>query len=318
MRIGIVGGAEEPHCLHMRDLLAARGVETVVLDTNRFPGQQDLTFLDGASWLDADPLEDLHAIYVRTVFYSLPFFELDPETGKREGGEGVVFQDWHLDYTAERERQSFLTSFVRTLALRGVKVVNPIESFDLHYLKLLQLAVLRKAGIPLPRTCATNDAEQLVRFAEEVGKVVYKPVTGGATCQRLVDRDLVGDRLERLRTAPVIFQEEIPGLNVRVYVVGQEVVSATIIHSEGLDYRGTETGFEAIELPPEVAAMVVRAKNLCGMAFTGADLRLRPDGEFVLLECNPSAMFLGMVQATGAPIDERLADYLLAPAEAAE
>ena len=44
-------------------------------------------------------------------------------------------------------------------------------------------------------------------------------------------------------------------------------------HSEELDYRGTETGFEPIELPEAVGEMVLRAKDLCGLAFTGADLR---------------------------------------------
>ncbi|MGE0707346.1 MAG: RimK family alpha-L-glutamate ligase [Planctomycetota bacterium] len=309
-RIGIVGGAEEPHCVHMAELLRRRGAEVVVLDTNRFPTRQDLSYLDGEALLGDDALHDVSALYVRTVFYSLPFFELDPALGQREGGE-VLFGDWHLDYTAERERQSFLTSFLRTLELRGVKAVNPIASFDLHYLKLLQLALLARAGVPVPRTCSTNDPERLAAFVEEVGRVVYKPVTGGASCQRVTDRDLVADRLDRLRTAPAIFQEEIPGLNVRVYAVGDQVVSATIIHAEDLDYRGTETGFERLDLPTDVAEMVVRAKDLCGMHFTGADLRLTPEGQYVLLECNPSAMFLGMVQATGDPIDEALADYLL-------
>lgn len=315
-RIGIVGGVEEPHCVHMRKLLESRGAEVVVLDTNRYPTLQELTYLDASTVLgtgpDADPLEDLKSVYVRTVFYSLPFFEIDPSTGQREGSAEVLFNDWHIDYTAERERQSFLSSFIRSMALRGVKIVNPIESFDLHYLKLLQLAILRRAGVPVPRTCATNDPATLERFASEVGKVVYKPITGGASCQRLTNKDLVSERLERLRNAPAIFQEEIPGLNVRVYAVGDRIVSSTIIHSDDLDYRGTETGFEEVELPPEVAAMILKAKELCGLEFTGADLRLRPDGEYVLLECNPSAMFLGMVQATGAPIDEALADHLLA------
>ena len=45
-RVGIVGGAEEPHCVHMAELLRARGSEVVVLDTNRFPAEQDLSDVD--------------------------------------------------------------------------------------------------------------------------------------------------------------------------------------------------------------------------------------------------------------------------------
>jgi glutathione synthase/RimK-type ligase-like ATP-grasp enzyme len=36
-----------------------------------------------------------------------------------------------------------------------------------------------------------------------------------------------------------------------------------------------------------------------------------PNGEFILIECNPSPMFIGFQAYTGVSIDERLADFLL-------
>lgn len=313
-RVAIVGADDEAHCVHMRDLLADRGQEVVVLDTRRFPQAAPMAFEDGGWRLGDDDLADVRAVWVRSVFYSMPFYELRQDLGADPArpGEPVLFADWQRDWAAERERQSFLASFLRGLALRGVRVMNPVEAFDLHYLKLHQLALLRAAGLPVPRTCATNDPARVLRFMDEVGKVVYKPIAGGAACRPLEDRDLLADRLDRLRSAPAIFQEEVPGVDVRVYVMGDRIVSAAAIHTDGIDYRGREARFERLELPVDVADMVVRATRLCGLAYTGADLRRRPDGAWVLIECNPSPMFLGFVEATGDPIDERLADLLLA------
>ncbi|MCO5172308.1 MAG: hypothetical protein M9894_38915 [Planctomycetes bacterium] len=314
-RIAIVGAPDEQHCTHMRDLLAERGQEVVVIDTRRFPQAEAMACEDGAWRVRDDDLADLRAVWVRSVFYSMPFYELRPDLGADPSrpGQPVLFDDWHRDWAGERERQSFLASFVRGLALRGVKVMNPVEAFDLHYLKLHQLALLRRAGIPVPRTCATNDPARVLAFLDQVGKVVYKPIAGGAACRPLDDRDLLADRLDRLRSAPAIFQEEVPGVDVRVYVMGERIVSSAVIHTDGIDYRGRETGFERVELPADVADLVLRATRLCGLAYTGADLRRRPDGGWVLLECNPSPMFLGFAEATGDPIDEALADLLLAP-----
>ena len=70
--------------------------------------------------------------------------------------------------------------------------------------------------------------------------MVYKPLAGGGRCRRLTDADLSAERLSRLAAAPVLFQAEVPGTNIRVYVVGGAVVAAYQIVSDELDYRGAE------------------------------------------------------------------------------
>jgi glutathione synthase/RimK-type ligase-like ATP-grasp enzyme len=47
------------------------------------------------------------------------------------------------------------------------------------------------------------------------------------------------------------------------------------------------------------------------MKFTGIDLKLTPAGNFVLIECNPSPMFIGFQKRTGDPIDEAFAQFLI-------
>ena len=55
-----------------------------------------------------------------------------------------------------------------------------------------------------------------------------------------------------------------------------------------------------------------QAASACGMAFTGIDVRRRPDGGFAVLECNPSPMFAGIQRHTGAePVSDALVELLL-------
>ncbi|MDX6705273.1 MAG: hypothetical protein QOI48_1119 [Solirubrobacteraceae bacterium] len=53
------------------------------------------------------------------------------------------------------------------------------------------------------------------------------------------------------------------------------------------------------------------------MVFTGIDIRRRPDGGIVLLECNPPPMLAAIERRTGAaPVTGALADLLTASATA--
>lgn len=307
MRIGIVGAENEVHSLHMKKVLQALKAQVLVIDTLAFPDRATLSLGDKRTSYQGRPIDDIKTFYVRTVFYSLPPYDLEE---KRQAGN-LDMENWYTEYAAERERQSLLSSWLRGMSLAGKRVINPVESFDLHYLKPFQLAILRKNGIPVPRTLVTNDARDVLKFKKEVKKVVYKPVAGGAGCQLMKDEDWAQERLSLLQGAPVLFQEYIPGENIRAYVIADKVVSTGIIHTKEVDYREHEEGVEKVALPKPVQQTCVRAMQACGMKFTGIDLKMTPKGDFVFIECNPSAMFLGFQQQTGDPIDRMLAEFLL-------
>jgi len=165
----------------------------------------------------------------------------------------------------------------------------------------------------VPRTVATNDPAAVVELARGVGgNVVYKPVAGGGLCRRATAEDLGEDRLRSLAAAPVLFQEEVVGRNVRAYVVGGRVVAAYEIVSDQVDYRGSETSVVAIPLPDAEDEACRTAAAACGMPFSGIDLKRRPDDTFAVLECNPSPMFAAIERRTGPPlVGEALADLLV-------
>ncbi|HEX2054673.1 MAG TPA: ATP-dependent carboxylate-amine ligase, partial [Actinomycetota bacterium] len=164
-------------------------------------------------------------------------------------------------------------------------------------------------------TMATNDPEELLAFCRALdGRVVYKPLAGGALARRLAKEDLGAERLRLLGASPVLFQEEVPGRNIRAYVVDGEVIASYEIVSDELDYRGSESAVLPEDLQDEEVAACLRASEACGMIFTGIDIRRRPDGSFAVLECNPSPMFAAIEARQGTnTISDALAAALTKP-----
>ncbi len=333
----VLGTASEEHGPRAAEALRARGAGVLFLDTEMFPRDLGLaidgegaprltqpgtpltpTLSRGERGPDVD-LRRFGAAYVRQIYMALPFYDFEPDVDASLPGERLL-ERWRVLYAAERERQSFWSCVLAALERAGVRLVNPQRALNQHFMKLEQLAILRAAGLPVPRTLATNDPAALARFdAErraEGGRTVYKPVAGGALCRRLEPEDLEPDRVATLAFAPVLFQEEVPGTNVRVYVTrdarGERIAAAVEIRSDALDYRGSEQAVLETPLPDDAAEQCLRAARACNMAFTGADLRRRPDGTHVFLELNPSPMYAGVERWIGrTPVTDALCDLLL-------
>ncbi len=310
---GIIGPPSDPQVLSVTERLRARGVEPVVLDLSRFPGSGTMSLLDGVPAVGG---LDVHAVarwYVRSIPLPLPFHPLDQEVADEPPAtvDEVLNRADHA-YAAGRERRSFLSSFLAALERAGAAFFNTPGSLSQHFLKLDQLETLRQAGVPVPRSLATNDPDAVLQFAERTcGRIVYKPVAGGGLCRRVSEEDLQLGRLRLLARAPVLFQEEVPGRNLRVYVVASTVVASYEIVSEELDYRGAETAVVPTALGAEEQEAACRAAQACGLTFTGIDIRRRPDDSFAVLECNPSPMFSGIERMTGSiPVSQALAALL--------
>jgi len=301
--LGLIGGRSDPTLSRMRDMIQRRGGSVVWLDSSRFPGHEHLSLEDGETRLNGQLLRHVRIWHLRALFLSFPVFRM-PD------GRYDLFHDWRARYLAQREMYATVSSWLRALRLDGGIIVNPVESLDQHVLKPLQLALLRRAGLPIPATLVTNRPEDVLAFAETHGEVVYKPVSGGAYCRVLMPEDRTPERLELLRNAPVIFQKRVHGDNVRVCVIGKEVVSAARIHTRAVDYRGNEDGYESVRLPADVRRMCIKAARVTDMPYCGMDLIQAASGEWAMLECNPTPVHLGIEDLLGHPVTERLVDYL--------
>src|SRR5512145_3190828 len=72
-------------------------------------------------------------------------------------------------------------AYMRSLQIRGIRVLNGADAFALELSKTAQAALLRKLGVPAPRTWTFNDLEALrVRAHEIPFPVLLKPEQGGS------------------------------------------------------------------------------------------------------------------------------------------
>jgi hypothetical protein len=196
------------------------------------------------------------------------------------------------------------------------RVVNRGAAMASNAAKPYQGQLIARHGLLTPETLVTNDPEEAREFYATRSRVIYKSASGARSIVQTMGPDDL-DRLGRLRACPVQFQAWVPGLDVRVHVVGTEVF-ATAITTTATDYRYATAQVDeparlaAYELDPEVSQRCVALTADLGLEFAGIDLKITPDGEVYCFEVNPSPAYTYFSGQTKQPIPEALARHLLA------
>lgn len=288
--IVLVGSALDPHIARVAEGLQARGLEPLIVDTLNFPESPGIMLgerLDSIT-IDGLPIGHPAAAYIRDVYSSPLAFGVDVADEMTE--------NWRRTLVAFSEKSQVLLPLLARWAEIGVPSYNPMSA-GWKLSKAFQLALLQRAGLPVPDTIWTNDADQVRRFAKG-RRIAYKPVGGGAATKELLDKDLTDERLQSLRGAPVTFQELLPGDNYRVYCLDGAIVAVFRIVAEALDYRQNEEVLEQATVPDEILEQCLRGAEVLGLRWTGIDLRGDEEGHLKFLEMNSSPMFLGF-DATG-------------------
>jgi glutathione synthase/RimK-type ligase-like ATP-grasp enzyme len=199
-------------------------------------------------------------------------------------------------------------------------VVNRIGGGLSNNSKPYQALLLARAGLAVPPTLVTSDPAAARAFVAEHRDVIYKSASGVRSVVRRLGPDQLA-RLPLLRDGPAQLQAFIPGSNVRVHTVGEQVF-ATRIETEAVDYRyahldGLGVEMQPVTLPERVAAACLRVARDLDLLFAGIDLKLTPAGDYVCFEVNPCPGFIYYERHTGQPISAALADLLRGPAPAA-
>lgn len=200
----------------------------------------------------------------------------------------------------------------RALQACPARWVNSWQAYQFHKEKPLQLSKAKQIGVTIPATLISNDPQQVIDFAQEQEKVIFKPVYGGAHAQFVTKSHLDAKRLSlALSLSPVTIQEYIPGTNIRSYVIGDSVYSAEI-RSNSLDFReDLQAELIPVEVPESVQQQCRAITKALMLEWTAIDWRLKPTGEYVFLEANPSPMFLHEERQTNFPITQQLVKILI-------
>ena len=209
----------------------------------------------------------------------------------------------------------------------GCQWVNDRAADDKAQHKPYQWAVANQIGLNLPRTLVTNKPEEARRFIEEIGigKVIFKAFLASYDAwreTRLVMREDV-DKLELVRYAPVIFQEYIEGVDLRITAIGDKLFPAEIDArktSYPVDMRMVvgESDVKAVRLPSKVEKALLKLQHELGLSFGAIDMRRTSDGKYYFFEVNPAGQWLFVEQRSGLAISDAMADHLSAFDEAAQ
>jgi glutathione synthase/RimK-type ligase-like ATP-grasp enzyme len=212
-----------------------------------------------------------------------------------------------------RRARGFHEALYRWLELAPGRVVNRSGPQGSNSSKPYQAQLIAASGFLVPETLITNDPDRVSEFASGRSAIIYKSTSAiRSIVQEFGDADR--DRLDLIRWCPVQFQERVPGIDVRVHVVGDEVFPTRII-SDVLDYRyarkqGGNAELEAVDLDDDVAERCVMLAKRLMLPFVGIDLKITPDGQVYCFEVNPSPAFSYFEANTGQPIARAVARYL--------
>lgn len=315
MQIGIFGSSADPQCRQMGKELSALGADNVLVDSDTLELGLPLSFDDDRALYRGTSLDNIPGYYVR--FIPAPYA---PHMEK--DGELVLYDDWFTRYMQQRERASTFVAWLLKLQDEGRTLVNPPHAASVLQYKPFQLHALRKLGAQVPRTLISNDPSAIRAFHAEVKDVIFKPVMGGAITRKLNEETLA--ELDAVSASPVIFQQRAGGEDLRVMLVGDEIVSsvAIVTPEQHLDFRadpaysGGDAQYREVQLPQKVQELCRHAARACGLVLAGIDIKHEGDN-WVFLELNSSPIYLDVEFKLGHRITHAIAKYLVDRAVAA-
>jgi len=176
-----------------------------------------------------------------------------------------------------------------------------------------QAKLIQAAGLCVPDTLVTTDAEAVKEFWKLHGEIIYKSVSGVRSIVSRLSEDHRA-RLATIANCPTQFQEYIPGNDWRVHVVGDKVFSCEVL-SNADDYRYPSRSGEVVQivsrdLSEELKNDCLRLSKMLHLPLCGIDLRCTPQGDWYCFEVNPSPGFSYYEQVTGQPIADTIAQFL--------
>jgi len=300
----LCGIPSEPPLAMVREALAELNAATVVFNQRDFAAAHfdfDLTpqrmfgslCVGGTSY----DLADITGVYMRLMDESaLPEFRnLAPHAPERQ----------HC--------RNLHDALIHWLEITPSRVVNRCRPMASNTSKPYQAQLISRFGFSIPETLITNDPALVRDFHAQHQRVIYKSISGvRSIVQELTPGDM--DRLDQIRWCPTQFQAFVEGTNIRVHVIGQQIL-ATRIETGATDYRyarrqGGAAELSAAELNDELSEKCVRLAEALELPFAGIDLKITPAGEVFCFEVNPSPGYPYYESHTGQPIAMTVAHYL--------
>lgn len=209
----------------------------------------------------------------------------------------------------------------------GIRLFNSAEAIKLCDNKALTCsAVYNKLKTPktliAPKTFegVGFSGEFMQKAADLIGfPMVVKQVYGSFGAQVYLANDFneLKNIIKKIGWRDFLVQEYISssfGKDIRVNVVGGQVVSAMLRYNDG-DFRSNISNggkMKKTELSQDWAQAAITACNALSLDFAGVDLMFGENGEPVLCEVNSNPHFRSTLECTGVDMSEIIIDYITA------
>lgn len=212
----------------------------------------------------------------------------------------------------------------------GYRLFNSREVIENCDDKILTFEVLANSGIKMPKTLfsamlfnGTGNGEADLGFTNIIEEtfsypLVIKEAFGsfGAQVYLIHNREELIAKQKELLYVPHLYQEFIAsskGRDVRIYVVGNQVVASMYRHSD-TDFRANiSSGASMSPYEPSEAfcELAIKATEELGADFTGVDLLFGENDEPILCEVNSNAHIKNIYDCTGIDVAEAIFKHIL-------
>ncbi|MEW6044275.1 MAG: lysine biosynthesis protein LysX [Thermoproteota archaeon] len=214
--------------------------------------------------------------------------------------------------------------FTACLEFLGVPVINSYDVANRCGNKLVTSLLLKKAGVPTPKTYFAFSSEEAMNLINKVGyPIVIKPVIGswGRGILPLRDKDTTEAIIEMREIEDgshdrIYYLQEMidrPPRDIRAITVGDQVVAAMYRKSQGDFKTNIALGGdpELCEITKEVEDICIKASKAVGGGILGIDLMEDNVRGLVCHEVNNTVEFKGLARVAKKNIPQEMIKYAL-------
>lgn len=216
----------------------------------------------------------------------------------------------------------------RFLKLQGIQVFNDPEVIERCDNKANQYMYLADHHVPMPETIIAPkvypnfsilDSGYYEQVLEKLGlPLIIKEGRGsfGMKVYLIETKEQFYEKVDALKGVDYVFQAFVAssyGRDIRVNIVGEDIVAAMYRHSE-TDFRanitngGKATVVDLTERQKEVALLAAKA---VGAQFAGVDLLFDENDEPLVCEVNGAAHIRNILNVTGTNVADAMISYIL-------
>lgn len=214
------------------------------------------------------------------------------------------------------------------LELLGLRVFNCSKAIANCDDKSKTHLILQHHGIQMPKTILApmtypnigyTDYSFLEKVEEELKfPFVVKECFGsfGAQVYLVHNRQELLALMHEIGPKPMLFQEFIEcsaGKDVRLQVVGEEVVASMYRYSVNGDFRANITNgghMKCYQPSKEEIALAVTCCKILNLSFAGVDLLFGEDGKPIVCEVNSNAHFKNIYECTKVNTANKIIDFI--------